>query len=228
MAAVTTALSIAGGIAGTGMSIAQAAKAKKDRENAQLAASKAAAELKSIKEQNPFGQVQVPTLGFELAQQNIDRSMQSAIGAAKGAGAEGVIGAIPGVLQVGNEAALNLAAQAGEAKYQRDAAEATAQSYINQRAADRKAELGLLELQGAQSAAAEADARRAAAITGAVESGIGLAGDIYSSTNLYKKQNKTKDVASNITGGFGAGVEGVNQFLQAQGIPGYFMNPFNK
>jgi hypothetical protein len=228
MAAVTTALSVAGGLAGMGMNIGQAVKAKKDKEKAQQAASRAAAEIKSIKEQNPFEQVQVPTLGFELAQQNIDRSMQSAIGATKGAGAEGVIGAIPGVLQAGNEAALNLAAQAGEAKYQRDAAQATAQSYINQRATDRKAELGLLDLQGAQSAAAEADARRAAAITGAVESGIGLAGDIYSSTPLYKRQDKTKDVISNTTSGFGTGVKGVNQFLQAQGIPGYFMNPFNK
>jgi hypothetical protein len=190
MAAVTTALSVAGGVAGLGMNVAQAIKAKKDKESAQKAASAAAAQLKGVKEQDAFAQVQVPTLGYELAQQSMDRSTKGAIEAARGAGAEGVIGAVPGVLQASNEAALNLAAQAGETAFNRDLYQAQNKAGIEQRKALREAEIYATELTGAQQAAADAQATRNAAITGAVETGIGLAGDIYGATNLYKKQNK--------------------------------------
>jgi len=189
MAAVTTALSVAGGVTGLGMNVAQAIKAKKDKENAQKAASAASAALKGIKEQDTFAQVQVPTLGYELAQQSMDRATKGAIEASRGAGAEGVIGAIPGILQAGNESALNLAAQAGETAFQRDLYQAQNKAGIEQRRAEREEGIYNDELTGAQQAAADAQTARNLAITGAVESGIGLAGDIYGATNLYKRQN---------------------------------------
>lgn len=189
MAAVTTALSIAGGVAGLGMNIAEAVKAKKAKEQAQQAASKAAAQLKGVKEQDVFGQVQVPTLGYELAQQSTDRATRGAMEAARGAGAEGVIGATGSILQASNEAALNLAAQAGETAFQRDLYQAQNKSGIEQRRAEREAGIYGSELAGAQQAAADAQARRDAAISGAVQTGIGLAGDIYDSTKLYNQQN---------------------------------------
>ena len=190
MAAVTSALSIAGGVSGLAMNIAQAQQAKKAREDARKAAKMASDALKGVKEQDAFAQVQVPTLGYELAQQSMDRSTKGAMEAARGAGAEGVIGAIPGILQAGNEAALNLSAQAGEAAFNRDLYQAQNKAGIEQRKALRESEIYANELTGAQQAAADAQATRNAAITGAVETGIGLAGDIYGATNLYKKQNK--------------------------------------
>lgn len=189
MAAVTTAVSIAGGAAGLGMNIADAIKAQKAKGQAQKAAAQAAANLKGIKEQDAYGSVQVPTLGYELAQQSTDRATKGAMEAARGAGAEGVIGATGGILQASNEASLNLAAQAGETKLQRDLYQAQNKSEIEQRRAQREQDIYDAELTGAQQAAADAQARKDLAITGAIESGIGLGGDIYSSTDLYKSLN---------------------------------------
>lgn len=189
MAAVTTALSIAGGVAGLGMNVADAIKSQKAKQSAQQAATKAAAQLKGIKEQDAFAQVQVPTLGYELAQQTTDRATKAAMEAARGAGAEGVIGATGSVLQAGNEAALNLASQAGEAAFQRDLYQAQNKAGIEQRKALRESDIYSSELAGAQQAAADAQARKDQAITGAIETGIGLAGDIYSATPLYKSLN---------------------------------------
>lgn len=197
MAAVTTALSIAGGVAGLGMNVADAIKAKKAKDSAQQAASKAAAQLKGVKEQDVFGQVQVPTLGYELAQQTTDRATKGAMEAARGAGAEGVIGATGGILQASNEAALNLAAQAEQTQFQRDLYQAQNKAGIEERRATRESELYGAELAGAQQAAADAQARKEAAITGAVQTGIGLAGDIYSSTPLYKRLNPVEGTTFN-------------------------------
>lgn len=214
MAAVTTALSIAGGVAGLGMNVADAIKAKKAKDSAQQAATKAAAQLKGVKEQDVFGQVQVPTLGYELAQQNIDRSTKEAMQAAKGAGAEGVIGATGSVLQASNEAALNLASQAGETAFQRDLYQAQNKSGIEQRRAEREAGIYGSELAGAQQAAADAQARRDESITGAINTGIGLAGDIYSSTPLYKRLNATTTINPNSPAALGLDKDSLLRLFQ--------------
>lgn len=201
MAAVTTAVSIAGGAAGLGMNIADAIKAQKARGEAQKAAAQAAANLKGIKEQDAYGSVQVPTLGYELAQQSTDRATKGAMEAARGAGAEGVIGATGGILQASNEASLNLAAQAGETKLQRDLYQAQNKAEIEQRKAQREDTMYTAELTGAQQAAADAQDRKNLAITGAIESGIGLGGDIYKSTDLYKRLNVTTTTMSTVGSG---------------------------
>jgi hypothetical protein len=197
MAAVTTALSIAGGLAGLGMNVADAIKAKKAKDSAQQAATKAAAQLKGVKEQDVFGSVQVPTLGYELAQQSADRATKGAMEAARGAGAEGVIGATGAILQASNEAGLNLAAQAEQTQFQRDLYQAQNKAGIEERKAIRESDIYGAELTGAQQAAADAQATRDLAITGAVKKGIGLAGDIYSSTDLYKRTNITTTINPN-------------------------------
>lgn len=189
MAAVTTTMAVAGGVAGLGLNIADAIKAQKAREQAQKAAAQAAAKLTGIKELDAFGSVQVPTLGYELAQQTTDRATKGAMEAARGAGAEGVIGATGNILAQANEQALNVAKEQGETKLQRDLYQAQNKAEIEQRRAQREQDIYSSELSGAQQAAADAQARKDAAITGAIESGIGLAGDIYSSTDLYKSLN---------------------------------------
>lgn len=211
MAAITSAIAAGTALAGVGMNIGQAVKANKDKKAAQGAASAAAAAMKNIKEVNQFAQVQVPTLGFELAQQGIDRSAASALGAAQGAGAEGVIGATGQIQQAVGASELELSAQAGEAKLQRDMAQAQAGGDIEMRKALRESEMYQSQLSGAQLAAAQAQSNQNAAITGAVQ-GVGsalgslqAAGSAYKGaksgtpSDAFKKTKKT--VTPNYTGG---------------------------
>lgn len=171
MPVATTAI-IAGGtaLAGMGMSIGQAVKANKQAKAAGQAAAAASQQLRGIKEQNMFSQVQVPTLGFEMAQQGIDRSTQAALGAVQGAGAEGVIGGVGQIMGATGEAEMGLAAQAGEAKMQRDMAQAQAGAAIEARRGMRETDIYGQELIGAQEARAAAETAKADAIAGAVGS----------------------------------------------------------
>jgi hypothetical protein len=169
------------------MNIAQAVKANKQAKDAAGAAKAAANQIASIKEQNPFSQVQVPTLGFELAQQGLDRSTTAALGAAQGAGAEGVIGAAGNIVQAQSAANLDLAAQADEKAMQRDLYEASAQEGINQRQAAREEGLGMMKLEGAQKAKADAESRKAEAIAGAIGSAGSALGYGAEMVPLYGK-----------------------------------------
>jgi hypothetical protein len=187
MAAVTGTIVALGGL---GLSAAQAIKANKDMKTASQAAQKAAGELKNIKEFNAFKQVQVPTLGFDLAQQSQAQATTQAMQSLQGAGAEGVIGGVGNVLQAGNEQALNLAAQAGEAQFKRDAMQAEAEQGIQGRKAERDFYAGMNELQSAQTERAAAEQRRKSAIEGmfssastALTSGAGLIGT-YKNTGV--------------------------------------------
>lgn len=177
MPVATTAI-IAGGtaLAGMGMSIGQAVKANKQAKAASQAATAASQQLRGIKEQNAFAQVQVPTLGFEMAQQGIDRSTQAALGAVQGAGAEGVIGGVGQIMGATGEAEMGLAAQAGEAKLQRDMAQAQAGAAIEARRGMRETDIYGAELIGAQEARAAAETAKAKAIAGAVGSLSSAAG----------------------------------------------------
>lgn len=205
MAAVTTALAAGTALAGLGMNIAQYAKANKAQKDAASAASAAANQIANIKEQNPFSQVQVPTLGFDLAQQGLDRSTMSALSAAQGAGAEGVIGAAGNIVSAQNAQNLDLAAQADQAKYQRDAAQAAAQGDINARKSERDFSLGYMKLAGAQQAAATAQENKANAIAGmfgSATSALGYANDL---APLYgKNKKKTNGVQDTVDTGITA------------------------
>lgn len=196
MAAVTTTIAAGVALAGMGVSAAQAVKAEKDKKAASQAASQAAQNIANIKETNPFSAVQTPTLGFELAQQGIDRAAMSALSASQGAGAEGVIGGVSNLVQGVKGAELDLAAQANEAAYNRDIAEATAQSDINKRQADRTFELEAYRLQGAQLAQAQAQANKQAAIKGMFESATAGADVLAGAqTGAYKMPKYDKDIA---------------------------------
>lgn len=198
MAAVTTAISAGVALAGLGVSAAQAVKAEKQRKAAANAASQAAQNIANIKESNPFSAVQVPTLGFELAQQGIDRASMSALSASQGAGAEGVIGAASNINQGIKSNELDLAAQANEAAYNRDIAEANAQSGINQRQVDRTTGLEEMRLQGAQQAQAQAVANKQAAIQGMFNTATAGADVLAGAqTGAYKqKKAKSKNTTS--------------------------------
>ena len=190
MAVVTSTIAAGVALAGMGMSAAQAIQANKEKKAAAKAATDAAQQIANIKELNPFNQVQVPTLGFELAQQGIDRSAMSALSATQGAGAEGVIGGVGNIMAATGQNELELAAKANEAKYQRDVYEADAQSGINQRKADRTFDLEDSRLTGAQMAQAQAEANKQDAIKGMFESAIAGADVLAGAQTGAYKPNK--------------------------------------
>ena len=206
MAAVTGTIVALGGL---GLSAAQAIQANKQMKQASQAASKAAGELKNIKEINAFKQVQVPTLGYELAQQSQAQAQTQEMQSLQGAGAEGVIGGVGNVLQAGNEQSLNLAAQAGQAQFQRDLAQAEAEQGIQGRKAERDFYAGMSEVQSAQMQRAAAEERRNAAIEGmfgaastALTSGAELV-PLYRKNQLNQSTLKTKQWNPTQFGQFG-------------------------
>jgi hypothetical protein len=184
MAAVTGTIVALGGL---GLSAAQAIKANKDMKTASQAAEKAAGELKNIKEFNAFKQVQVPTLGFDLAQQSKAQATTQAVEAAKAAGAEGVA-ALGGILEAGFKQDLDLAAQAGQAQYQRDMAQAEAEQGIQARKQEREFMIGSNELQSAQMQRAAAEERKNAAIEGMFSSAGGALTSAAGAVPLYGSQ----------------------------------------
>jgi hypothetical protein len=190
MAAVTSTLVALGGV---GLSAAQAIKANKDMKKAASQYDLANKNLKAIKETNQFKGVQVPRLGFELAQQGQDQQTQQAIAALQGTGAEGIIGGIGQLVGAGNEAYLQQAAQANQTQFQRDMAQAEAGQGIEARRAEREYNIGTNEANDASLRRAESEANRNAAIGSAFGSLGAAAEGIDGMINLYKN----KDLGAN-------------------------------
>ena len=163
MAAVTSTIVALGGL---GLSAAQAIKSNKDMGIAQKASQKASSDLKSIKEQNQFKAVQVPTLGFDLAQQASAQRDAQALSAIQGAGAEAVIGAVGQVAQAGVNEDLQLAASAQNAQYERDLQQANAGQGIEARRGEREFNIGMGDKSDAEMRRYEAQMRKTAAIEG--------------------------------------------------------------
>ena len=173
MAAITSTVVALGGV---GLSVAQAIKANKDQKKADAAALQAEQAMRNIKEENVMKQVQVPTLGYDLAQEAQAQRDVSQIAALQGAGAAGVIGGIGKVAQAGAAADLQLAAKADAAQYQRDLAVAQAGQGIEQRRATREFNIEGAALAGAQRASQEAQQRKQQAAQGIFSGLLGAAG----------------------------------------------------
>ena len=194
MAAVTSTLVALGGV---GLSTAQAIKANKDMKKASSQYGMAMNQLKQIKETNPFKGVQVPRLGFELAQQGQDQQTQQAIAALQGTGAEGIIGGIGQLVGAGNEAYLQQAAQANQTQFQRDMAQAEAGQGIEARRAEREYNIGTNEANDASLRRAESEANRNAAIGSAFGSLGAAAEGIDKMVGLYGKKSMGQSELAN-------------------------------
>ena len=174
MAAVTSTIVALGGL---GLSAAQAIKANKDMKIANKASQDASTKLRGIKEQNAFKNVQVPTLGFDLAQEAGAQSDIQALNTIESAGAAGVIGATGQLAQVGLKRDLELAATAEEAQYNRDLQKANAEQGIEARKSEREFGIGMGEKQDAELRRAQAAKARTAAINSmAISAGSALTG----------------------------------------------------
>jgi type I site-specific restriction endonuclease len=181
-------LGLALGVLGAGLNTIQAIQSQKAMKQAAQAKSQAQQQLQKIKEFNAFKQVQVPTLGFELAQQSQAQATTQAVEATKGAGAEAVIGGVGNIVQAAGANALDLAAQANQAQFQRDAAQAEAEQGIQARQAERDFAIGAYNLQEAQTKEDAARSARNEAIKGAVGSLGSAALGAYEESPLYKSQ----------------------------------------
>jgi hypothetical protein len=186
MAAVTSTLVALGGV---GLSAAQAIKANKDMKKASSQYGMAMNQMKQIKEVNQFKGVQVPKLGFELAQQGQDQQTQQAIAALQGTGAEGIIGGIGQLVGAGNEAYLQQAAQANQTQFQRDMAQAEAGQGIEARRSEREYNIGAQEAMDANMRRAQSETNRNAAIGSAFTSLGAAAGGIDKMVGLYGKKS---------------------------------------
>lgn len=178
---------LASSLLGTGMSIAQMVQANKEKKAAQNAALAAKKRIEGISSENPFAAVQVPMQGYNMAMDAVKSQAAQGLQAAQGAGAEGVIGAIPGLTQATTGAALETGAQAAEAQYNLKRDQAVVQADIDKRKEERLGNLYSDELTGAQGAVATAQGNKTDAIEsmfGSIGSGIsaGLGG-----MNLYPK-----------------------------------------
>ena len=191
MAAVTGTIVALGGL---GVSVAQAVGQNKAMKKAEAASIKASQQLKSINEQNAFKQLQVPTLGTQLAQQSQAQRESRTINMLQEAGAEGVIGGAGKVTVAGEEGDLKNAARLDDLKFERDAMQAQAQQGINQRKQQRDFEIFFGEKADAEFRRAQAEANRNKAIEGA----FGFAGQALSSASglvdLYKSKKTDQNV----------------------------------
>lgn len=194
------------GLISAGLNTVQSIQSQKAMKLAAQARSQAQQQLKQIKEFNAFKATQVPTLGFDLAQQSQAQATTQAVEAAKAAGAEGVIGGVGDIVRASGEQALNLAAQAGQTQYQRDMAQAEVEQGIQQRQAERDFALESYNLQMAQEQENQAKQNRNQAIMGAVEALGGAALGAYENSALYKNKGtnfNVGDIASQGQPGYG-------------------------
>jgi hypothetical protein len=148
-----TSLIIAG--ASAAASAGQAIAANKRRKEADFSAKDAAAKLRGISETDYSAGLQVPTMGYDLAQQGVQQQVATGVEALQSAGAAGVIGGLPTLTQQSNQANLELGADLQQQEYQRDVMRAQTRQGIDQRRVGREFDISMGEVQGAQMAASE-------------------------------------------------------------------------
>jgi hypothetical protein len=148
-----TSLIIAG--ASAAASAGQAISANKRRKEAEFSAKNAAAKLRGISETDYSAGLQVPTMGYDLAQQGVQQQVATGVQALQDAGAAGVIGGLPTLTEQSNRANLELGADLQNQEYQRDLFRAENRQAIDQRRALREADIAMGEVEGAQMAASE-------------------------------------------------------------------------
>jgi hypothetical protein len=165
---VATAISLGLAAVGTGMSVYQGIKGASDKAKADAAAVNAANDLQRIQEQDKFAALQVPTLGLELAQENIQARQSENVRALKESGAAGVLGGLTAANQQAQAQDLQLAAQADQMQAQRDQMQAQNAQQIESNRIQRQVGLAGQRLEGAQKASALGQGQIDTAIQGGI------------------------------------------------------------
>jgi len=179
-----TSLIIAG--ASAAASAGQAIAANKRRKEADFAAKNAAAKLKGISETDYSAGLQVPTMGYDLAQQGVQQQVSTGIQALQDTGAAGVIGGLPTLTEQSNRANLELGGDLQNQEYQRDLFRGESRQDQDMRRVQRETGSAASELECAQLAASE----NRQIMNDAITSGIGALqagyGQYLESKPLYK------------------------------------------
>jgi hypothetical protein len=178
---------ILGGIAagGSAMNIIQGANAKGE---AQQAAAKAAQSIAQMQEADRFRNLQVPTLGLEMAQQNVQARQAQQLQGLQDIGAAGVLGGLTALNTQGRAEDLALAAQAQQAQYERDLYQAQNAQNVEQRNLARQAALEQQRLLGAQGAAAAGQSQINAGIQGLAQTAGNVMAQSLANRPLFEQQ----------------------------------------
>lgn len=186
MAAITAAVIAAGGAA---YSIIQGANAKAEAEQA---AGKAAQSLAQMQEADKFRNLQVPTLGLEMAQQNVQARQAQQLQGLQDIGASGVLGGLTALNTQGRAEDLALSAQAQQAQYARDLAQAENAQSVEQRNMARQTSLEQQRLTGAQAAAAYGQQQINSGIQGLAQTAGNVLVQSIKDQPLYGDQAKSE------------------------------------
>lgn len=182
MPAITTILMAAG----TAYQAIQAVNQKAQADNAIAQAAINAGRI-SQGGVNKLASLKVPTLGTQLAQQNIQTRQASDIQALKDIGAAGVLGGLTATNLQAQQEDLQLAANADQMAYQRDLAVQQQEQALADAQLNRDYQLEMNRLQGAQTASA--------ANQSAINQSIGNAAQIFGDLDtmkIYKGQEPLK------------------------------------
>ncbi len=192
MAFVTAALQLAS----AGVSTYQAIEANRRIKDAQKAAQRATREAKRLTEINPMQELSVPTEAYMQARESQQRLMAQQVQAAQEADPRGA--ARSAGLAVGGSLALEDELRSAQERslYNRDFAVA------GQEVANIAARRGIAEAEaaGAQQAAADSQAARAAAITSGAEMLAGVGATIDAGQALYKQGKGSKMIGKELGG----------------------------
>lgn len=215
MAVLTATLLAAGGLAiaagGAATSIIQGANAKAE---ANQAAASAAQSIAQMQEADKFRNLQVPTLGLEMAQQNVQARQAQQLQGLQDIGAAGVLGGLTALNTQGRAEDLALSAQAQQAQYARDMAQAENAQAVEQRNLARQANLEQQRLTGAQAAAAYGQQQINSGIQGLAETAGNVLVQSIKNKPLYGDQGAELGTKNNP---IWAGTKATPELRAAQG-----------
>ena len=188
MPAVTSIIAAAGAAASAGQAISANQRRKKD----EAAAKEAASRLRGLTETDYSAGLQVPTMGYNLAQEGIQQQAASGLQALQETGAAGVLGGVPSMVQAGNQANQELSADLQQAEYNRDLYRSQNRQGIEGRRMEREFELGDSELYGAQMSALQNKQMVNQGVAGAFSGLTSMGESIAENQALYKNQAKAE------------------------------------
>lgn len=184
-------------------SFATAAMQKKAMDEAEQAAAKAVADARAKLMQAPLEEVQVPTEAYQNAMREITAQSMQLTEAARESGARELAASVGRIGALGLQATEQQRENMAEDIYRRDMSVAQDEA----RRLGLLSNLDIMEAQGAQREAAQAETQRGAALTSAVKDLGGAVGGFFESMPLYGfGQNPNAGIA----GGLGAGRIGNN------------------
>jgi hypothetical protein len=186
--ATSAIIAAASAAASAGQAIAANQRRKKD----EAAARDAASRLSGLKETDYSAGLQIPTMGYNLAQQGIQQQEASGLQSLREAGAAGVIGGVPSLVQAGNQANQELSSDLQQAQYNRDLYHAQNQQGIENRKIERNYDIGMGQLQGAQLGALQDKQMVNQGVAGAFSGLTSMGESIAANQDLYKNQAKVE------------------------------------